>query len=147
MGLFSPHAAGHRAHGSAPSCPRSHAGPARLGISHAAPLAPVLGLIFWLFQPCICLQEEAGAAAGTACCWLLTCDTSWADSASPACQLEPASRLKWGIPTCGGHTASTVPARAHPFSQIPWELPALFPLVHILVLRVIIAFSLGSLQS
>lgn len=67
MGFFSPHASGPRPHGSAPSCPSSHAGPARLGINHAAPLAPVLGLFFWLFQPSIYLQEEAGAAA--CCCW------------------------------------------------------------------------------
>lgn len=42
------------------------------------------------------------AAAGTACCWLLTCDTSWVVSASPACQLESASHLKWGIPSLWG---------------------------------------------
>lgn len=95
--------------------------PSKAGHRPSCSLAPVLGLFFGI-------SSLAGGGRDAARCSVL-----------PAAHLEREFGITWM--TTGGSFASkmgysqlgrtrgphTVPARAHPLSQLPWELPARLP--------------------
>lgn len=82
-GLFSPRAVGYGDTWLSPIPPQLPCWPHEAEHRPRWSLGTIFGAFFFFgfFQPCICLQEKAGAV-GTLCCWLLTCDTSLVVSAS-----------------------------------------------------------------